>query len=202
MAADGDPFYEPPDRQRAPTPAASEHIMPPAAPLRNLSALVVMGVSGAGKSTIGGMLARRLGWEYEDGDWFHPQRNIDKMHAGHPLTDEDRWPWLRAIARHIDETRKKGGHAIIACSALKRAYRDILVGDRPDVGLIYLKGDRNLVARRLATRYGHFMSPQLLDSQFATLEEPQASEHPIVVSIDAPTRAIVETIVAKLGISS
>jgi gluconokinase len=170
--------------------------------LTNLSVLVVMGVSGSGKSTIGGMLARRLGWEYEDGDWFHPQSNIDKMHAGHPLTDEDRWPWLRAIARHIDETRRQGGHAIIACSALKRAYRDIIVGDRPDVGLIYLKGDRNLIARRLATRYGHFMSPQLLDSQFAALEEPQAGERAIVASIDASPRAIIEAIVTQLGVSA
>jgi gluconokinase len=174
----------------------------PEMPLTKLSVLVVMGVSGSGKSTIGGMLARRLGWEYDDGDWFHSQSNIDKMHAGHPLTDEDRWPWLRAIARHIDETCEKGGHAIIACSALKRAYRDVLVGDRPEVGLIYLKGDRDLIARRLATRYGHFMSPQLLDTQFATLEEPQASERTIVVSIDAPPRAIVEAIVAKLGVSA
>jgi gluconokinase len=170
--------------------------------LAKLSALVVMGVSGSGKSTIGSMLARRLGWEYDDGDWFHPQSNIDKMHAGRPLTDEDRWPWLRAIARHIDETRRQGGHAIIACSALKRAYRDILVEDRPDVGLIYLKGDRNLIARRLATRYGHFMSPQLLDSQFAALEEPQEDERAIVVSIDAAPRAIVETILAQLGVAS
>lgn len=173
--------------------------MPPEMKLTSLSALVVMGVSGAGKSTIGAMLARRLGWEYEDGDWFHPQRNIDKMHAGLPLSDEDRWPWLRAIARNIDETRKTGGHVIIACSALKRAYRSILIGERPDVRLIYLKGDRNLIARRLATRYGHFMPPQLLDSQFTALEEPQASEHPIVVSIDPPPRTIIETIMAKLG---
>jgi carbohydrate kinase (thermoresistant glucokinase family) len=173
--------------------------MSPEMQLTSLSALVVMGVSGAGKSTIGAMLARRLGWEYEDGDWFHPQRNIDKMHAGLPLSDEDRWPWLRAIARNIDETRKTGGHVIIACSALKRAYRSILVGERPDVRLIYLKGDHNLIARRLATRYGHFMPPQLLDSQFTALEEPQASEHPIVVSIDLPPRTIIETIMAKLG---
>lgn len=173
--------------------------MPPEIRATNVSAMVVMGVSGAGKSTIGAMLARRLGWEYEDGDWFHPQSNIDKMHAGKPLTDEDRWPWLRAIAQNIDETRERGGQAIIACSALKRAYRRILIGERTDVRLIYLKGDRNLIARRLAIRYGHFMPPQLLDSQFAALEEPQADEHPIVVSIDAPPRAIVETIMAKLG---
>jgi gluconokinase len=191
-----------PDQSLAPRRQPQGSVMPPEKQLTNVSALVVMGVSGAGKSTIGAMLARRLGWEYEDGDWFHPQRNVDKMHAGHPLTDDDRWPWLRAIARNIDETRERGGHAIVACSALKRAYRGILIGERPDVRLIYLKGDRNLIARRLASRDGHFMPPQLLDSQFATLEEPRAGEHPIVVSIDAPPRAIVETIMEKLGVSS
>jgi gluconokinase len=161
--------------------------------------LMVMGVSGSGKSTIAAMLAHRLHWIYEDGDWFHPKSNIEKMHAGEPLTDEDRWPWLHAIAAWIDATRRIGNHGVIACSALKRAYRDILVGERRDVRVVYLKGDRELIARRLAARYGHFMPPGLLDSQFEALEEPQADEHPIVISIVPHPREIVANIVHALG---
>jgi gluconokinase len=164
------------------------------------SVIVVMGVSGSGKSTIAAMLAHRLRWIYEDADWLHPQSNIEKMHHGEPLTDEDRWPWLRAIAAWIDKTRQAGGHGIVACSALKRAYRDILVGDRRDVRLVFLKGDQDLIARRVAARADHFMPAALLDSQFAALEEPAADEHPIVVSIAPHPREIVDAIVAKLGL--
>jgi gluconokinase len=160
---------------------------------------VVMGVSGSGKSTIASMLAHRLHWIYEDADWFHPKSNIEKMHAGEPLTDEDRWPWLHAIAAWIDATRHIGNHGVIACSALKRAYRDILVGERPDVQIVFLKGDRELIARRLAARDAHFMPPSLLDSQFAALEEPQGDERPIVVSIVPHPREIVENIVRGLA---
>jgi gluconokinase len=160
--------------------------------------IVVMGVSGSGKSTIAALLAARLGWTYEDGDWLHPASNIEKMHRGVPLTDEDRGPWLAAIAATIDAFRREGPGAVIACSALKRAYRDILIGERRDVRLVYLKGDKTLVAGRLATRDGHFMPPELLGSQFATLEEPQADERPIVVPIAPQPRAVVESIIAKL----
>ena len=160
---------------------------------------VIMGVSGSGKSTIASMLAHRLHWIYEDADWFHPKSNIEKMHAGEPLTDEDRWPWLHAIAAWIDATRRIGNHGVIACSALKRAYRNILAGERPDVQIVFLKGDRELIARRLAARNGHFMPASLLDSQFATLEEPQADEHPIVVSIVPHPREVVENIVQELA---
>jgi len=163
------------------------------------SVLVVMGVSGSGKSTIASMLAHRLHWIYEDGDWFHPPANIEKMHGGKPLTDEDRWPWLHAIAAWIDATRRGGDHGIVACSALKRAYRDVIVGERRDVRIVYLKGERDLIARRLAMRDGHFMPPSLLDSQFATLEEPQPDENPIVVSVGPHPRAIIDAIVAALG---
>jgi gluconokinase len=162
------------------------------------SVVVVMGVSGCGKSTIASMLAQRLNWIYEDGDWFHPPSNIEKMHRGEPLTDEDRWPWLHGIAAWIDATRHVGNHATIACSALKRAYRDILVGERRDVRIVHLKGDRDLIARRLSARDGHFMPPSLLDSQFAALEEPQDDERPIVVSIAPHPREIVDEIVSKL----
>ena len=164
-------------------------------------ALVVMGVSGSGKSTIAEKLAQRLRWTYEDGDRFHPASNVAKMSAGHPLTDEDRWPWLQAIADEIDRVCKAGEHAVIACSALKRSYRDVLVHGRDDVRIIYLKGTQELIADRLARRKGHFMPPGLLDSQFKTLEPPEADENPVTVSIDASVEAIVDDIVHQLGLS-
>jgi gluconokinase len=164
--------------------------------------VVIMGVSGSGKSTIGSLLALRLRWEFEDGDWFHPPSNIEKMHSGIPLTDEDRWPWLQAIAAWIDETRRSGGHAIVTCSALKRRYRDILVGDRVDVRLVYLKGEEALIARRIATRHEHFMPRSLLHSQFEALEEPGGDENPIIVSIDSPPREIATRISSLLDLDT
>jgi gluconokinase len=161
-------------------------------------ALVVMGVSGSGKSTIAEHLAARIGWNYVDGDLFHPPANVAKMSAGHPLTDEDRWPWLRAIAAEIDRLAAASQRAVVACSALKRAYRDILVHGRDDVRIVFLDGTQDLIAKRLAARKGHFMPPGLLDSQFQTLEPPQASERPITVSIDASVEAIVDAIVRQL----
>jgi len=162
--------------------------------------VIVMGVSGCGKSTIGGLLARRLHWEYEDADWLHPVSNVDKMHRGIPLTDDDRWPWLKAVAAWIDKTRRSGGHGVVACSALKRRYRDILIGERADVRLVYLKGDETLIARRFATRHEHFMPRSLLHSQFEALEEPGPDENPIVVSIEPEPREIVAQIVAALNV--
>jgi gluconokinase len=164
----------------------------------NPCALVVMGVSGSGKSTIAEQLAARLNWTFEDGDRFHPASNVAKMSAGHPLTDEDRWPWLQAIADEIDRVCKVGERAVIACSALKRAYREVLVHGRSDVRIIYLDGTEQLIADRLARRKGHFMPPGLLASQFKTLEPPADNENPVAVSIDASVDAIVDDIVSQL----
>jgi gluconokinase len=121
------------------------------------------------------------------------------MSAGHPLTDEDRWPWLRAIADEIDRVCKQDGHVVIGCSALKRAYRDVLVHGRDDVRIVYLDGSQELIAQRLAARKGHFMPPALLESQFKTLQPPGTDERPVTVSIDAPVKAIVDDILRKLG---
>lgn len=164
-------------------------------------ALIVMGVSGSGKSTIGEKLAERLGWPYEDGDRFHPASNVAKMRAGHPLTDEDRWPWLKAIADEIDRICQAGGHAVIACSALKRAYRDLLMHGRSDVRIIFLKGTQVLIGERLAMRKGHFMPAGLLESQFLTLEPPAPSEHPVTVSIDGSVETIVDDILRQLELN-
>jgi carbohydrate kinase (thermoresistant glucokinase family) len=159
-----------------------------------------MGVSGAGKSTVGEALAARLGWRYEDGDAYHPDSNVAKMHAGHPLTDEDRWPWLRAIAAEIDRVCQAGSHVVMACSALRRTYRDVLLHGRKDVRLVYLDGTEPLIGDRLSHRKGHFMPPGLLASQFATLEPPDTDEHAVRVSIDAPVERIVDDVLDQLGL--
>jgi gluconokinase len=164
-------------------------------------ALIVMGVAGSGKSTIAENLAKRLGWTYEDGDRFHPASNVAKMSAGHPLTDEDRWPWLQAIADEIDRVCKAGEHVVMACSALKRSYRDVLVHGRRDVRIVYLNGTQELIAGRLAQRKGHFMPPGLLVSQFKTLEPPGADENPVIVSIDASVEEIVDDTVSQMGLT-
>ena len=162
-------------------------------------ALIVMGVSGSGKSTIGETLAARLGWPYEDADKFHPASNIAKMSARHPLTDEDRWPWLKAIAAEIDRVCDGGDHIVIGCSALKRTYRDVLVHGRTDTRLIYLDGTQTLIANRLSQRKGHFMPPDLLTSQFATLEPPTPDERAVTVSIDAEVEVVVDHIISQLS---
>ena len=165
-------------------------------------ALIVMGVSGSGKSTIAAALAERLQWTFEDGDRFHPKSNVAKMSAGHPLTDEDRLPWLQAIADEIDRVCTAGGHVVMACSALKRVYRDILVHGRNDIRIVFLNGSQALIADRLAKRKNHFMPPGLLDSQFKTLEPPQADERPFTVPIDAPVQTIVDNIAAQVATQS
>lgn len=160
--------------------------------------LIIMGVSGSGKSTIAELLSHELGWDFRDGDEFHPKSNVEKMHSGTPLTDQDRWPWLEAIAAWIDQKRSAGEHAIVTCSALKKSYREILIGPRKDVGLIYLKGDEHLIAERLAKRKDHFMPKGLLRSQFQTLQEPGPDEHPIKVSIAPAPREIAADILREL----
>ena len=167
-------------------------------PNKSPCALIVMGVSGSGKSTIAAALAERLGWTFEDGDRFHPASNVAKMRAGHPLTDEDRLPWLEAISDEIGRVCEAGGHLVVACSALKHAYRNILLRGRDDVRFVFLNGSQGLIAERLAHRKGHFMPPGLLDSQFKTLEPPLADERPIIFAIDAPVETIISNIIAQV----
>jgi gluconokinase len=163
-----------------------------------MTIVVVMGVSGCGKTTVAAGLARRFGWMLLEGDAFHPPANISKMKQGIPLTDEDRWPWLQAIADRADALRAEGKSAAVACSALKRAYRDVLIGGRPDTVLLYLRGSKDLIAARMAQRKGHFMPTALLDSQFATLEEPGPDEHPVIIDIGAPPEAVIEQAVKAM----
>lgn len=163
-----------------------------------MTIVVVMGVSGSGKTTIAAGLARQEGWILLEGDSFHPAANIAKMKAGTPLTDDDRWPWLRAIAAREDELLAAGQSAVVACSALKRSYRDILLGGRPDTFLMYLHGSHALIAERMKARKDHFMPPALLESQFATLEEPGPDEHPIIVDIGGPPETVIQDAVRQL----
>ncbi|MBN8890466.1 MAG: gluconokinase [Rhodospirillales bacterium] len=157
-----------------------------------------MGVSGCGKTTVARLIADARGWRFQEGDALHPAENVAKMSAGTPLTDADRWPWLHAIAGVIDAWRAAGVSGVVTCSALKRAYRDVLIGARADVRLVYLKGDKALIAGRMAARRGHFMPPALLDSQFATLEEPGGAERPVVVDITPPPQAIADAVLRKV----
>jgi gluconokinase len=163
-----------------------------------MTIVVVMGVSGSGKTTVAAMLAGALHCQFLEGDDLHPPSNVAKMHGGTPLTDADRWPWLRKIAAEIDGWRSHGESGVVTCSALKRTYRNILIGDRPDVTLVYLRGSHELVQQRMAARHEHFMPAALLDSQFATLEEPGPDERPVVVDIGGRPAEIVAEIVRQL----
>ncbi|URD35322.1 gluconokinase [Methylobacterium tardum] len=161
--------------------------------------LVVMGVSGSGKSTVAALIAEKLGWIFADGDSFHTPEHVAKMHAGHALDDEDRAPWLARIAVWIRHRLEAGESGVVVCSALRRAYRDVLTGGNPRVRVVFLDGNQALIAERLVARQGHFMSPRLLDSQFATLEPPGPDEHPITVGITEPPERIADRVVAQLA---
>ena len=159
--------------------------------------LVIMGVSGSGKSTVAGILAGRLGWDLEEGDDLHPASNVAKMAAGEPLTDEDRRPWLDRVAEWIHAHTAAGRPGIITCSALKRSYRDRLRGDH--VVFVYLAGSREVLAQRLAARTGHFMPAALLDSQLAALEPPGDDENALTVEIGRRAADEAGDVIARLG---
>lgn len=163
--------------------------------------LVVMGVSGSGKTTVAAILARRLGWPFEEGDVLHPQANVRKMMEGRPLTDGDRAPWLQAVAGWVDARLDAGEDGIITCSALKRRYRDLIGSRRAGVAFIHLAGSKETIATRLAQRRDHFMPPALLDSQLADLEAPRPDEAVLTVDIAAPPDAIAQEIIDTLGLS-
>jgi gluconokinase len=160
--------------------------------------VIVAGVSGSGKTTVGALLAGRLGWQFADADDFHPAANVAKMQAGVPLTDEDRWPWLRAIVAWMDERIAGKDPAVITCSALKRSYRDQLLDGRPRARMVFLAPDREELARRLAARHGHFFPGQLLGSQFADLEPPQPDERVLTVTPAADPQTTADSIIAVL----
>jgi gluconokinase len=163
--------------------------------------VIVFGVSGAGKTTIGKLLARGLGWRFIEADDFHPAANIEKMRSGRPLTDEDRWPWLDQLREETKRLIAAGENAVLDCSALKRAYRDCLrVSD--EVKFVFLRGDFALVQKQLRSRPAHFMNPALLQSQFDDLEEPQADENVLTIELGRTPEQIVNEIEAKLHLVS
>lgn len=156
--------------------------------------VVVMGVSSTGKTQVGTRLSRRLGWGFVEGDDLHPEANIAKMAAGTPLTDDDRWPWLRAIVTHVREAVERDGPVVVTCSALRRSYRDVLRGADPDgeVFFVHLHGTFTLLAERMGRREGHFMPPALLQSQFETLEPLDPDETGALVDVTPPVHEVAE----------
>jgi len=162
--------------------------------------VIIFGVSGAGKTTVGKLLAEQLGWRFYEGDDFHPRANIEKMRSGRPLTDEDRWPWLERLRGQIMRSIAANENAVLACSALKRAYRDRLrVSD--DVKFVFLRGDFALIAEQLRQRRGHFMNPELLRSQFADLEQPEPDEDVLTSELGRTPQELVEDIKTKLRLA-
>ncbi len=162
--------------------------------------LVLMGVSGCGKTTVAAILAGRLAWPFEEGDALHPPSNIAKMKEGHPLTDDDRAPWLEKVADWVDERIDAGESGLITCSALKRSYRSVINRRGSGVTFVYLAGSREIIAARLMARHGHFMPSSLLDSQFADLEEPSADEPAIRIDIGPPPSTMAQAIIETLGL--
>ncbi len=173
-----------------------------AIPLERPAVLVLMGVSGSGKTTVAALLAGRLGWAFEEGDALHPQANVDKMHAGHPLDDADRAPWLEKIAEWVEARLDAGEDGIITCSALKRSYRALIDRRGRGVVFVFLAGTRETIAQRLAARQGHFMPPSLLASQLDTLEEPGPGEPAIRIEVGPAPEALAQAIVDALGLAA
>jgi gluconokinase len=163
--------------------------------------IVVMGVSGSGKSTVAAELVTRTGWEFAEGDSFHPQANVEKMASGHPLTDEDRWPWLQSLADWIGEHERDGESVVVTCSALKRAYRDLLSDGHPSVHFAYIEVPKDVLADRLAHRTGHYMPASLLESQLAALEALQPDEPGFVVTTQADPGGVADEILRDLGVT-
>jgi gluconokinase len=184
------------------SPSSDLISMSVALPVPKPVVLVLMGVAGSGKTTVAAILAGSLGWPFEEGDALHPQSNIDKMKAGHPLDDVDRAPWLEKIAEWVDERLDAGENGVITCSALKRAYRDVINRRGAGVVFVYLGGSRETIAARLTARHGHFMPSSLLDSQFADLEEPTSAEPQIRVDVGPPPAEIADTIMQALGLNA
>jgi carbohydrate kinase (thermoresistant glucokinase family) len=186
-----EPPKPPPPELAARLQAAAANVAP--------AVLVVMGVSGSGKSTIAAELRRVLGWPFQEGDDLHPPANVEKMRSGHPLDDADRLPWLQAVARWIDGQLAAHAPGIITCSNLKRAYREITIGNRRGVRLVYLKGERTLIHGRIAIRQHRYFPPSLLPSQFETLEEPGVDEHPVIVTVHGSIAETVLELLLQLG---
>ena len=172
---------------------------PPRAPGGSPPVIVVMGVSGCGKSTVATMLAQALGLPYLEADELHPSDNVGRMAAGIPLTDADRQGWLRLLSERIGQARAQGQGLVVACSALKRAYRDVLRQGAADLLLVYLRGSAELLAERMRQRQGHFMPASLLTSQLAALEPPQPDEAVVTVDIAQSAQTMVHTVLAVLG---
>lgn len=173
----------------------------PSTPIAKPVVLVFMGVSGCGKTTVAAILAGRLGWRFEEGDALHPQSNIEKMEAGHPLTDDDRGPWLEKVAEWVDERLDARENGLITCSALKRSYRNVINRRGTGVVFVFLAGSRETIAARLAARHGHFMPSSLLDSQFADLEEPTPDEPEIRLDAGPAPGVIAQELLEELGLA-
>ena len=164
--------------------------------------IIVMGVAGSGKSSVGGMIAERLGWPFLEGDAFHTTANKAKMEGGTPLTDEDRWPWLDAMAAHLGKIDAAGANAVLACSALRKTYRDRLRAGADNMQFVHLAGTKALLATRIGGRTGHYMPPALLDSQLATLEPPGPDEGAITLDIGKPVDTLADAVLAALELNS
>lgn len=162
--------------------------------------VIVFGVSGAGKTTVGKLLAQQLGWNFIEADDFHPKKNVEKMRSGGALTDDDRWPWLQRLRDEIGRSLAAAKSAVLACSALKRKYRDVLRVNS-DVKFVFLRGDYPLVADQLGHRRGHFMNPDLLRSQFDDLEKPEPDENVLTIELGGNPQQIVQQIKTKLHLA-